>query len=315
MRNTVRTLATVAVLATAGAAVAAGSGAVGSQSQSGFELSPPRISPAGPIVNFDQLTPGETRSADFALENANDARATVLVGGSLTSTAGDLYDILTARIVDRDSGQAVWEGGLRQMLAGGQLGRIPVRGTGRFRIEVGVPSWADSAYIGSRAEWDMNFTFAAETPDFDRVAPRTSIDMKRSTTVKRFNKAVRTSVGKKRLRVTLRGTARDEHTSVSRVEVSLARKYTKRVKGKRRALCDTFVPLKRRFVKLGSTSCQRFWITANGTESWNYTFPRIAKMPKGTYELRVRATDPIGNVENRFRSRGADINIFRYRVR
>lgn len=315
LKLVIRVVASVAVLAVAGVAVAAGSGVVGTDDSPSYELAPPKITPSGPIVNFENLEMGETRNADFSLQNVNKARADVLLSGKVAGVDTDLFDVLTAKLTNDDSGKVLWDGGLRQMLAGAALGEMRGVSSTDYRIAVGVPSWAGDAFGAKRATFDLDFVFSSSKKDFDHLAPLTSINLRRSMTRRKFVKVMRRGKrSSRRARFAFYGTAKDRDNSVARVEISLIRRYTVVRRGKRVKLCNSFVPLRKRFVRTSRKKCKPFWITANGADKWSYRFPAL-KLGKGAYEVKVRASDPYGNQETKFRRIGDKVNFIRYRVR
>lgn len=314
VRNVFRVLTTVVVVATAGVAVAAGSGAVGKQDAVSYDLLAPEVSPLGPIFVHEDLVPGQPSTEDFELRNINKADAQLLISGRATGLDTDLYDALTAKLTDRADGDVVWEGGLRQLLAGAQTGEIRGTETNRYSITIGLPQWAGSYYAGKRAQFDINFALAADRTDFDYLAPLTSIDTKKSMTRRRIVHELRTGARKRGLRLKYYGTSRDSNAGVSRVELSLVRRYTKKRTSRVLRYCSSYVPLKKKFANTRRGKCNFYWITAKGTDNWGYRFPKMRLKP-GAYELRVRSADRFGNVESKFRQIGDKVNYIRFRVR
>ncbi len=310
----IRGFASILVVGVTGAAVAAGSSAVGRNDDSSYALSPPRITPSGPIVVYENLVAGETRDSRFSLENANKARVGLYLTGTLKGTPSDLQDVLTAKITNTGTDQVAWQGGLRQLLSGAALGKLAGVSETDYKIAIGVPSWAGDAYGGKRTEFDMHFTLTADKGDYDPLAPLTSINLKRSMTRRKFVKVLRRGKGRRIVRFAYYGTAKDKTTAVSRVELSLVRRQTRVRRGKRISYCSSYVPLRKRLIVTSRNSCKPVWITAKGTTRWNYRFRRM-KLAKGAYEVRVRSWDPLGNVETKFRRIGDKVNYIRYRVK
>jgi hypothetical protein len=314
VRNVFRALATIVVVTTAGVAVAAGSGAVGKQDTTSYDLLAPQVSPSGPIFVHEDLVAGEPRSENFELRNTNKADAQLLISGRTTGLETDLYDALTAKLTDRGDGDVVWEGGLRQLLAGAQAGEIRGTETNKYSVTIGLPDWAGSYYASKRAEFDVNFALAADKNDFDYLAPLTSINTKKSMTRRRIVHELRTGARKRGLRLKYYGTAKDANVGVSRVELSLVRRYTKRRSSRVLKYCSSYIPLRKKFGNTRRGKCKFYWITAKGTDNWGYRFRKM-RLKRGAYELRVRSSDRFGNVESKFRRIGDKVNYIRFRVR
>ncbi len=306
--------ATLVIAASSTSLVLLGSGAVGKGGGTITVMTPPRVTPSGPIFVAEDLVPGKVREANFQLENRNKADSRLYVSGRLTGATGDLYDALTARLTDRESGQVVWSGGLRQLLTGAAVGKLDGVSEHRYSLGIGIPDWAGSYYNGKRAQFDIDFTLLADRRDFDSLAPLTSINLTKSTSRRKFLKAMRKARKKRRVQIVYEGTAQDKNAGVTRVEVSLVHRFTKARKGKRIKYCRSYVPLRKKFVQARRSGCDFFWITANGTTRWKYKFRKI-KFGKGAYELRVRSIDRFGNVEQRFRRIGDKVNYIRFRAK
>jgi len=176
---------------------------------------------------------------------------------------------------------------------------MPPTATYSMTLKPGDPNMLVAATFGRGV---YKYTFADPKPGAptqpgpgcrDKVAPKS-----------RFAKTARIASARRKLRLkgtsSDRGCGRNNRGTVRRVRVSIARRTGKKC----RSVTSKGTLSKRR------TSCRRTtYISAKGATKWTLTLKR--RLPKGQYQIWVRAVDAAGNVEHKSRKR----NFKRLRVR
>lgn len=316
IRRAVKTIASIAVIVAATAAVALGAEEIrtaGSVKEQNVRLAGPRVTPGGPIISATGLREGDTRSAEFTVENPNSVATKIHMRGRLTAGNPDLYDAMTASLHSAITGTPIWSGRLRDLDTGRFAGEIAAGNGRRYSLSIGVPSWAGNNLQSLRNEFDLDFNLTLDGAENDTTPPVTSVSLRRSTRVRTRRKFPYP------VQLSFTGYAGDDASDIARVEMSLVR-YSRPVKVKRgrvhtsQRVCRSWLPLRRKFIGRSRGKCKRFWITARGGQVWRYRFARHRLRP-GRYELRVRSIDAVGNVEKASRRRGKNINVIRFRVK
>lgn len=309
----IKAMATFVIVAGALAAVAVGANVVHTDAAAPVTLTPPKLTPSGPIISVTGLREGESRSSEFEITNNNLMAARIFFSGTLTGGNSELYDALTASLQSATTGAPIWSGRLRDLDVGRIAGSIGAGTRRRYLLTVGVPSWAGNNLQNRRSEFNLHFAFTLDAAGGDTVAPMTSISLANSTRVRTRHVYYRP------IRLTFTGRAWDNASDIARVEVSLVR-YTRPVKLKRgkvqakQRVCRRWIPTRRKFVGRTRGRCVRMWITAAGTDKWRYRFARQRLKP-GRYELRVRAVDAAGNADATSRRTGPNTNVIRFWVK
>ncbi|MFY9488082.1 MAG: hypothetical protein WAP35_05225 [Solirubrobacterales bacterium] len=278
-------------------------------------MSPPNISPAGPLVAMTGLEPGDQRSTSFRIGNPNQADTVAKILAELTGGDRQLYDRLVVELSSSDG--VFWRGPVSALLdPTSALTRI-ASGTQRdITLTLSVPSDLDDSYQGRISQFSLKFALDHAVPQSaDGVAPAARLGhtrpsyraMRRSNFYTRLRRKA-----KRRQLILFFGRATDEGSGVARVDVSVMRVVDLR-RGEQD--CRSWSPVKNRYVRRSSKrlSCRKpLWYAASGKE--RFSFVLFGKMiRRGRYIVRVRAIDNAANTQSKFSRRKSSVRRFRIR--
>lgn len=274
-------------------------------------LSPPTVSPAGPLVSLTDLEPGDSRTASFTLGNPNPTDTDAHISGALTSGDQALYDVLNVELSSPDG--TFWNGPLSGMVGSSAAKtKIAADGDAPLTLRLSVPPDVGNAYQSKLSEFSLRFALERTAPrGADKRPPIT-----RLRSIKPGPRILRRSRSASRMRrrkqvIIFTGRTADEYSGIDRVEVSLMR--IRRLPGKKR-VCKSWSPSSRLYVQRGTraNSCTRpIWFSASGTDEFRFLMFGSRMIRKGHYRIRVRATDRAGNVESLYNTKKRNSVYFR----
>lgn len=271
----------------------------------------PRISPGGPLVELNNLEPGDVRSASFTIGNPNPMTTLARVAGRLTSGSQALYSNLVAELSSGDSG-VFWRGTLGQLSGDTSALTTVLAGDDKpMTLTVSLPPGLGNDFQTLTSRFDLRFSLSNASPGGgEAIAP-----VSRLVSVKPGRKRLKKTISIRNLRekrVKFYGRAADAQSGIARVEVSLMKVGNR---GRRERICRNWNPAKGTYSIVGTraNSCKRMiWFNAIGAERWRFIMrPRMTR--RGRYILRVRAIDKANNIETRLSPRKR--NVFRFRIR
>lgn len=251
------------------------------------QLTPPKITPDGPIVTATKMTPGEHRISDFSIENPNSEGAVASISGRISGGSRELFDVLSVTVTSKQTRQQ-WSGFLWELASQREPGAWNAGEHQDFKIDLVLPSWAGNFYQSLGAEFALDFSFANSREPADSTPPTTKILTKKPPKRRLGKRAKRNWI--------IRGTATDDRSAIADVKLSVLRVTKRSRKTKQPIRCTSFVPKRKKFARASKRGCRTTWFSAYGKDKWNYVFP-MKPLKTGLFLIMSRVTDTAGNIE------------------